>query len=113
MYHGDAGSFHEWEFRTQLRVKGKKEEFYVEAVSKVVDGLRGDAFVVAQEVGLENLWHPGYVDPDTGNSVITPGIDLLIRAIKKAVFPVTTHEAKELFRQYCKPSGVLSRQSGE
>lgn len=27
--------------------------------------------------------------------------------------PMTTHEAKELFRQYCKPSGSLSRQVGE
>ena len=70
VYHGDAGSFHEWEFRTQLRVRGKKEEFYAEAVSKVVDGLRGDAFIVAQEVGLENLWNPGAIDYDSGNVII-------------------------------------------
>ena len=29
------------------------------------------------------------------------------------VFPLTTHEAKKLFRQYCKPSGSLNRQSGQ
>ena len=71
VYHGDAGSFHEWDFRTQLRVRGKKEEFYSEAVSKVVDGLRGDAFIVAQEVGLEHLWNPGAIDPDSGTMIIT------------------------------------------
>ena len=28
---------------------------YIEAMSKVCDGLRGDAFVAAQEVGFDNL----------------------------------------------------------
>ena len=37
----------------------------------------------------------------------------MVKAMKCAVFPLTTHEAKELFRQYCKPSGSLSRQLGE
>ena len=39
--------------------------------------------------------------------------ELAIKAIKAHVFPQTTYEAKELFRQYTKPSGSLSRQSGE
>ena len=46
IYHGDAATFHEWEFRTRLRVKGKSADHYAEAMSKVVDGLRGDAFVI-------------------------------------------------------------------
>ena len=54
IYTGDASSFHEWEFRTRLRVKGKKDDLYAEAMSEVVDGLRGDAFVIAQEVGLDS-----------------------------------------------------------
>ena len=29
------------------------------------------------------------------------------------VFPVTEHESEELFRQYCRPGGPLSRQHGE
>eukprot|EP00974_Lingulodinium_polyedra_P046752 4479829-Lingulodinium_polyedra.AAC.1 len=29
------------------------------------------------------------------------------------VFPLTTHEAKELFRLYCKVRGPLARQLGE
>ena len=44
IYFGDAASFHEWEFRTRLRMAGKK-----------CDGLSGDAFAAAQEVGFENL----------------------------------------------------------
>eukprot|EP00973_Karenia_brevis_P014210 1933003-Karenia_brevis.AAC.1 len=33
--------------------------------------------------------------------------------MRETVFPYTTHEAKELFPQYCKASGSLSRQNGE
>ena len=40
-------------------------------------------------------------------------MDALIEAMRASVFPLTTHEAKELFRQYTKPSGALSRQNGE
>ena len=94
------------EFRTRLRVKAKKDEFYAEAMSKVVDGLRGDTFVIAQEVGLDLLWDAGGEDLQ---APIEPGFDLLIKAMKTSVFPLTTHEAKELFRQYTKPSGSLSR----
>ena len=39
IYYGDAASFHEWEFRTGLRIAGKT----------------GDALVGAQEVGFDNL----------------------------------------------------------
>ena len=65
IYHGDASAFHEWEFRTRLRVKtaGTDSEKYVDAMSRVVDGLRGDAFIIAKEVGLERLWFVGGV-PD-------------------------------------------------
>ena len=75
-------------------------------MSKVVDGLRGEAFVVAKELGLERIWQPGDEFTDAGP-------DVLVKAIKAQVFPQTTFEAKELFRQFTKPSGSLSRQSGE
>ena len=79
-------------------------------MSKIVDGRRGQAFTIAQEVGLERLWCNG----ETRDGHLTDaGVDLLIDAMRAAVFPLTTHEAKELFRQYCKPSGSLSRQNGE
>ena len=46
-YNGDAASSHEWEFRTRLRIAGKTGDQSIEAMSKVCDGLRGDAFVAA------------------------------------------------------------------
>ena len=52
---GVAASFQEWEFRTRLRIFGKTGDQYIEAMSKVCDGLRGDAFVAAQEVGFDDL----------------------------------------------------------
>ena len=136
IYYGDASQYHEWEFRTRLRVKaaGDEEHRYAEAMSKVVDGLRGDAFIIAKEVGLEQIWSPGTFaevdeadredyayDEDADTVHVAPrrgprqdaGVDSLIEAIRASVFPLTTYEAKELFRQYCKPSGSLSRQHGE
>ena len=55
IYYGDAASFHEWEFRTRLRIAGKTGDPYIDAMSKVCDGQRRDAFVAAQEVGFDNL----------------------------------------------------------
>ena len=53
IYAGEPATFHEWEFRTKLRSFGKRGDQYVTETSKIVDGLRGDAFVVAQDVGLK------------------------------------------------------------
>jgi hypothetical protein len=122
IYHGDAAQYHEWEFRTRLKVRaaGIDDERYAEAMSKVIDGLRGDAFIIAKEVGLDNLWYTGYYEAGTdadGNDYPEgtgkAGVDVLIGAIRVSVFPLTTYEAKELFSQYCKKSGSLSRQNGE
>ena len=38
-----------------LRIAGKTGDQYIQAVSKVCDGLRGYAFVAAQEVGFHRL----------------------------------------------------------
>ena len=124
MYWGDASNYHEWEFRTKLRMQGKKDNDYIEAASKVVDGLRGDAFVTAQELGLKELWKgpqeetvasevDGEEEAEMLETTVVSGIDKLVKAMRATVFPYTTHEAKELFRQYCKTSGALSRQNGE
>ena len=52
IYHGDAASFHEWEFRIRPRIAGKSGDQHIEAMS---NGLRGDASVAAQEDGFDNL----------------------------------------------------------
>ena len=83
-------------------------------MSKVVDGLRGEAFIVAKEIGLDKIWEPGHISHSGDPALnVKPGVDTLIEAIKASVFPQTTYEAKELFRQYTKPSGALARQVGE
>ena len=114
VYHGDPGKFHEWEFRTRLRCKAAESDAdkYAETISKVVEGLQGDAFTVAKEVGYQSLWHIGSAG-DEFEEATPSGMDALIEAMRASVFPLTTHEAKELFRQYTKPSGALSRQNGE
>ena len=65
IYWGDAGNFHEWEFRTKLRLKGGSKADYADRMSKVVDGLRGDAFVVATQIGLDTLSQPPTNIPDS------------------------------------------------
>ena len=164
IYSGDPAGFHDWEFRTRLRIRcmeeavKAKEEYRARAsrprtpqepeeveeeeeeefpfpfpmreeespprrpqarspvsptaiagvnhpsdrtsvVHKVLEGLRGDAFLVARDLGLEKLISPG-------------GLDLLVDRIRAMVFPRASEEARELFRAGQK-IGVLSRQYGE
>ena len=90
IYHGDAASFYEWEFRTRLRVAGEIDDQYIEAMSKVWDGLRGDALVAAREVGFDNLCEIADGRPR--------GIDTLIHHTRGTVFPLIEHESKELLQ---------------
>ena len=76
---------------------------YVELVKKVMEGLRGDAFLMAKDLGLNALMDVG---PPTG-------LELLVERIKEHVFPLRSHEARELFRLGQQASGPLSRQSAE
>ena len=166
-YDGSPSLYHEWVFRVSLKVyKGYDKEKYAESMSKIMDGLTGIVFVVAQEIGLDALMYPGHRDRsadddetvDDGGSTEGPptadgrrwfgrtaaptgsadrstadasataptpdaaqalrvtrpsGLDVLIEAVKRTVFPQTSHEAKELFRQYCKSNGSLARQKSE
>ena len=104
-YYGDAASFHEWEFRTRLRIAGKTGDQYIEAVSKVCDGLRGDAFVAAQEVGLDNLCESLDGRPSS--------IDTLINLMRGMVFPQLNTSPKNYSDSTVVPEDFLSRQNGE
>ena len=73
---------------------------YATLVHKVLEGLRGDAYLAAQDMGLEKLLTP-------------TGIDELISRIRAQVFPLRQQEARELFRVGQLPHGPLSRQSTE
>ena len=61
IYDGDPSKFYDWEFRTRLKVKkaGSDFEKYAGVMSEVVEGLQGDAFIVAKEMGTEVFCHPG------------------------------------------------------
>ena len=153
IYHGDAAHYHDWEFRTLLRIKLFDSKKDVESsptgrsaepvgpdseadarisphprpgrpddeagasasrspkgddtgrdrsvlVNKVVEGLRGDAFLIARDLGLETLSQE-------------EGLERLVERIKAHVFPRAQEEAKELFRAGQKAGGVLSRQPQE
>ena len=53
-------------------------------VNKIVEGLRGDAVLLARDLGLETLSRPG-------------GLAQLIETIRNHVFPRALEEGKELF----------------
>ena len=71
-----------------------------ECVSKVLEGLRGDAFSIARDIGLTRL-----LEHD--------GIDHLIEEIRAQAFPLQSEEASELFRQGQLINGPLAKQPGE
>ena len=56
----------------------------MELVRKVMEGLRGDAFLMAKDLGLDVLMDVG---PPTG-------LEELVERIKEHVFPLRAHEAR-------------------
>ena len=76
---------------------------YVELVTKVMEGRRGYAFLMAKDLGLKELMDVG---PPTG-------LELLAERIKEHVFPMRSYEARGLFRLGQQANGPLSRQSAE
>ena len=148
IYHGGPASFHDWEFRTLLRVElleaqeaalkkasqvpdgaSVEEEFPTtkapsasqgtmgpkpykprdtEAdiakerytlVAKVIEGLKGDSFLVARDMGTVNL-------------VGDDGLRSLIAKIRSSVFPRSSEESKELSIGQVR-GGMMARQSNE
>ena len=55
IYSGEASSFHEWEFRAKLRMQGAAEGKHAEAMTQIIEALRGDAFNVSQQTGIDTL----------------------------------------------------------
>ena len=82
------------------QLAGEIESLRAELVQKVLEGLRGDAYLVAQDLGVSKL-----MEDD--------GIDQLIMALKRMIFPLQALEAKELFRVGQQIAGLLARQTGE
>ena len=158
IYFGDASQYHEWEFKTKLKLTSCTKEQFPRAMAQVIGGLRGDALAVAMNIGMDRLtkvptslpdkFHSskqseaeedsqadGADDSQTGSqgaaasmrpSTLPPtgfltdptddedGMTALFKEIKKMVFPQTTHESRDLYKEYTKPGhGVFTRQAGE
>ena len=71
-----------------------------DAVQKVLEGLRGEALLIARDIGLERLCR-------------NDGLEHLIEMVKQHAFPLRSQEASELFRPGQVRTGPLSRQAGE
>ena len=100
VFAGDAASFHEWEFRLQIRKSLCKAEELPALTAKVVDALRGEALSCAMEIGLAKLMEAN-------------GIDLLVQKVQERLFPQRTAEARELLKQGMRIGGPMSRVPGE
>ena len=72
----------------------------METVLKVLEGLRGDAFQKAKDLGIAKLGEKN-------------GLQVLIDEIKRMVFPLGTQEAQALFRSGQDKFGPLARQQIE
>ena len=99
-YDGSSHSFHEWEFVTLAKVETSKDEDFPGLASEVVASLRGDALLVAMEIGRPKLL------AKDDNKLLVETIHTRTPSAKQA-------EARELFRQGQRPDGPLTRASSE
>ena len=100
IYDGEATGYHDWEFRTSLRLDCTAQEDRRNTMSSIVEGLRGDAADIARDIGREVLLS------DTGYNVLKD-------TLKAHVFPKTRAEAKVLHKHGHSKVGILSRQVAE
>ena len=73
VFAGDAASFHEWQFRLQIKKSLCKAEELPALTAKVVDALRSEALSCAMEVGLAKLMEAN-------------GLDLLVQKCRNGFF---------------------------
>ena len=100
VFAGDAASFHEWQFRLQIKKSLSKAEELPALTAKVVDALGGEALSCAMEIGLAKLMEAN-------------GLDLLVQKVQERLFPQRTAEARELLKQGMRIGGPMSRVLGE
>ena len=100
IYDGSSARYHEWVFRVGMRMACAKDDEKAKYMSQVVDALRGDAALVAMDLGTEVLLKPD-------------GFQKLSEAMRDNVFPQARAEAKERYRAGHKVRGHLARQHNE
>ena len=62
LFDGDAASFHEWQFRVQMKMSATEKKDRPTLSAKIVDGLRGDAFSIAMDIGPPKILNDGGID---------------------------------------------------
>ena len=100
VFAGDAASFHEWQFRLQIKKSLCTADELPALTAKVVDALRGEALSWGMEIGLAKLMEAN-------------GLDLLVQKVQERLFPQRTAEARELLKQGMRIRGPMSRVPGE
>ena len=100
IYDGSASGFHNWIFRTEVKWTAAKKEDRPSVMSKIIEGLRGDAQNKAKDIGVTDL-------------LADDGYKELTEALRKSIFPKKLAEAKVLYQQGHKMKGGLSRQPSE
>ena len=71
-----------------------------ECATRILEGLRGDAFQIARDIGLDRL-------------KLHDGIEHLIEMIRRRVFPLQNEEASDLFRIGQQRDGPLAKHAQE
>ena len=73
IFNGQPSDFHEWEFRTLMRVNGTNPDDLPNLASRIIQGLRDDAFLTATDLGIEVLSKED-------------GVNKLVEAMRDAIF---------------------------
>ena len=74
VYNGSASGFHDWLFRTEVKMKAAAKNDKPGVMSKIVEGLRGDAQNIAKDIGVTDL-------------LADDGYEKLTEALWKNIFP--------------------------
>ena len=101
VYDGSASGFFEWEFRTLLKLQAcADDEERKKLGARVCEGLTGEAFKCAMDIGLIELGKEN-------------GVQQLVARLRTLIFPQQSSEARELYKIGQQKHGPLSRQQSE
>ena len=101
VYDGSASGFFEWEFRTLLKLQAcADDEERKKLGARVCEGLTGEAFKCAMDIGLVELGKEN-------------GVQQLVARLRTLIFPQQSSEARELYKIGQQKHGPLSRQQSE
>ena len=100
IYGGAAAEFHDYEFQIKCRLAGTKAEDLKGLGAKILEGLRGEAFSIARDLG------PGTISAENG-------AEKILDALRLNTFPNARRQAKALYLAGHKSDGILTRQRGE